>query len=153
MGIDSEKMSVQEMVTEYKDVVEQISRYLPWLEEKNGENLMTSFKQENWGNTVAIPRYDATLLNFIKTLENSGRINRNYDYVYKRYRIYDEDDEISLTHRATIKDMDMLFAILSKYVIKGRTKGVVWKTGIENGVYLEVVKKMKELIEFWTMPM
>lgn len=153
MGIESEKLSIQEMVEEYKTNVEEIAKFLPWLEAKNGENLMTSFKPENWGNTVAIPRYDATLLNFVKTLENSGRMNRNYDYVYKRYRIYDVADEISLTHRATIKDMDMLFAILSKYVIIGRTKGDVWKKGVENGVYLEVVKKMKELIEFWTMPL
>lgn len=153
MGFESEKNSILEAVSEYKESVEKIAVFLPWLEKKSGQNLMESFVPNNCATAMPIPRYDSNLLDFIKTLENSGRINKNYDYVYKRYKIYNEDDEISLTHRANITDMEMLFAILSKYVILGRTKGLIWKSGVENGVYFEVVKKMKELIEFWSMPM
>lgn len=152
MELDAEKKSVKEIVEEYRVTVEALAKYLPWLESKSGQNLMSQYVPEN-SSTVAIPTYDSTLLSFIKAVENTGRINRNYDYVYKRYKIYGDMDEISLTHRAGIQDMEMLFAILSKYVINGRVKGIVWKTGVENGVYYEVVKKMKELVEFWTMPM
>lgn len=152
MELESEKKSVEEQIEEYKDDVAKLSAYLPWLEKKSGQNLMSIYRPDSM-TSFSIPTYDSTLLAFIKEIENTQRVNRNYDYVYKKYRIFNEKDEVSLTHRAGLEDMDMLFAILSRYVIKGRTKGLVWKSGVENGVYLEVVRKMKELIEFWSMPM
>jgi len=54
--------------------------------------------------------------------------------------------------RARIQDMDLLGAILSRYIIKGRTKGMMWKEGVEYGVFYALVSKMKELIEFWDVP-
>ena len=152
MGLDSEKKSIDAMLAEYREVVTEISKYLPWLQSKSGEKPMSLYTPEGAGNTISIPVYDSTLLSFVKMLEKTGRMNRNYDYVYKNYKIYSTEDEISLIHRADLKDMDMLFAILSKYVIKGRTKGAYWNEAMENGVFYEVVKKMKELVEFWTMP-
>lgn len=152
MSLENEKKSIEGMLAEYREVVTEISKYLPWLESKSGEKPMSLYTPEGAQNTVSIPVYDPTLLSFVKMLDKTGRMNRNYDYVFKKYRIYSVDDEISMIHRAELKDMDMLFAILSKYVIKGRTKGVFWNEAMENGVFYETVKKMKELIEFWTMP-
>lgn len=152
MGLDSEKKSTKEMVDEYRGIVSEISKYESWLETKSSAELVSSYTPEGAGNTLSFPVYDPTLLSFIKLLEKSGRVNKNYDYVYKRYKIYSEEDEISLIHRANLTDMEMLFAILSKYVILGRTKGLVWKKGVENTVFYECVKKMRELIEFWDMP-
>ena len=54
--------------------------------------------------------------------------------------------------RARIQDMDLLGAVLSRYIIKGRTKGMIWKEGVEYGVFYAVISKMKELIEFWDIP-
>lgn len=153
MGIESEKKSIDEAVAEYKDLVGQIAAYLPWLESRSGENPTSVFKPEGGQNTLSIPVYDSTLLSFVKMLDKTGKMNRNYDYVFKKYGIYSLADEFSLIHRATINDMEMLFAILSKYVINGRTKGAYWKEAVENGIFYETVKKMKELIEFWSMPM
>ncbi|MCR4649319.1 MAG: hypothetical protein K5776_09605 [Lachnospiraceae bacterium] len=153
MGFESERKSIEEMLNEYRDVVADISKYLPWLETKSGEKSVSFVNPEGSENTMAIPVYDSTLLAFVKMLDKTGRMNRNYDYVFKRYRIYSVADELSLIHRADLKDMDMLFAILSKYVIRGRSKGAYWNEAVQNGVFYETVKKMKELIEFWSMPM
>ena len=153
MGLESEKKSIDEMLCEYREVVGEISKYLPWLESKSGEKPMSLYEPEGAKNTISIPVYDSTLLSFVKMLDKTGRMNKNYDYVFKKYKIYSTEDEISLIHRADLKDMDMLFAVLSKYVIKGRTKGAYWNEAMQNGIFYETVKKMKELIEFWTMPM
>ncbi|MBP5564120.1 MAG: hypothetical protein J6X45_00170 [Lachnospiraceae bacterium] len=152
MGLESEKKSTKEIVDEYKDCVTEIAKYLPWLESKKDADMVSQYKPGDSDGTLAIPVFDPTLLQFIKLLEKSGRMDKNYDYVYKRYRIYSEEDEISLIHRAQITDMGMLFAVLSKYVIRGRTKSEFWKKGVSNGAFCEAVKKMKELIEFWDMP-
>jgi hypothetical protein len=37
--------------------------------------------------------------------------------------------------------------ILSKYVIKGDVKGLIWSEGVQNGVYLAVLYKLKELMK------
>lgn len=153
MGLESEKKSIDEMLCEYREVVGEISKYLPWLEAKSGEKPMSLYEPEGAKNTISIPVYDSTLLSFVKMLDKTGRMNKNYDYVYKKYRIYSTEDEISLIHRADLKDMDMLFAVLSKYVLKGKVKGAYWNEAMQNGIFYETVKKMKELIEFWTMPM
>ena len=50
-------------------------------------------------------------------------------------------------------DIQKLGDILSKYVLKGMSKSTLWTEGMEEGVYYAVVNKMKELIEFWSMPM
>ncbi len=153
MGFESEKKTIAELVKEYKDVVDEICKYLPWLESKSGESPMSYVTPEGAQNTIAIPVYDSTLLSFVKMLDKTGRMNRNYDYVYKRYKIYSVQDEISMIHRADIKDMEVLFAILSKYVILGRVKGAYWVEAMKNGIYYEAVKKMREVIDFWSVPM
>jgi hypothetical protein len=33
------------------------------------------------------------------------------------------------------------------------TKGKMWSEGVKNGVFLAVIKKMKENVEFWDKPM
>jgi len=153
MGLESEKKSVEEMLEQYRDPVGEIAKYLPYLQTRSGESNISYVTPEGAKNTIAIPVYDSTLLSFIKLLEKSGKMNRNYEYVYKRYGIYSEADEKSLIKRADLKDMEMLFAILSKYVIRGRVKGVYWNEAMRNGIFYETVNKMKELIEFWSIPL
>lgn len=152
MSLENEKKSTKELVDEYKDIVTSLSKFIPWLEMKQGQNIMSNFVPQNAGLSLSIPRYDGMVIELVKALEASGKMNRNYPYIYRNQRIYDVDDEISLIHRATINDMDILFGILSKYIITGRVKARVWNEGVENGVYFESISKLKELIEFWDMP-
>lgn len=152
MIFESEKKSIRETVEEYKDSVEKLSAYLPWLYRKSGDTVMSGFKVEGMRGNFSIPTYDPTLLSLVKEIEKTGKINKNYEYSYIRHKIYTEEDEISHIRRAEIQNIDLIFDILSKYVIRGRIKGSEWNKGVQNGVYLEAVKKLKELMELWKEP-
>lgn len=150
---EKEKLSTAQFVAEYKDEVAKLLKYLPWLESKNGRSVVTHYSPEaTSASSMRIPTYDGTLLSFVKCADKTKFINRNYDYVYRRYRMVDYEDELRMIARAQIQDMDLLGAILSRYIIKGRTKGMVWNEGVEYGVFYAVIARMKELIEFWDMP-
>ncbi|MCQ2517910.1 MAG: hypothetical protein MJ119_04030 [Lachnospiraceae bacterium] len=151
--IDSERSSIEEIVREYKPEVEELVKFLPWLERRSGNEVMRMYDPGVSGAiTMGIPVYDGTLLQFVKYLGQTSFMNRNYMYVYRKYGIRTPKDELRIIARADIGSMDILGAILSRYTIQGRVKGAVWKEGMDNGVYLQTVKKLKELIEFWDMP-
>ena len=57
-----------------------------------------------------------------------------------------------MIERATIREMDVLKGILSKYILGGMTKGRVWTEGVANGSILKVLLKMKEILEYWDRP-
>ena len=79
-------------------------------------------------------------------------MDRNYRYVYSRYRIRTMQDELQMIGRTTIREMDVLKGILSKYVMEGMTKGRVWSEGVEKGIFLKVIRQMKEHLDFWDRP-
>lgn len=150
---ENEKLTTEQFVEEYKDDVRLLLKYLPWLESKQGLNVVSQYTPDSaTAGTMRIPTYDGTLLSFVKVADKTKFINRNYEYVYRRYRMNDYQDELRMIARARIQDMDLLGAILSRYIIKGRTKGMMWKEGVEFGVFYALVSKMKELIEFWDVP-
>ena len=62
-------------------------------------------------------------------------------------------DELRMIDRASIMDMDILKGILSKYVLGGMTKGRLWSEAVYNSIFLKVIRKMKENLEFWDKPM
>ena len=94
-----------------------------------------------------MPVYDSTLLNFVKEVKKTDFLNRNYVYTFSRYRMKTEKDELRVIEACSLQDITVLGDILSKYVIKGDVKGAMWAEGVQNGVYLAVLLKMKELME------
>ena len=72
---------------------------------------------------------------------------------FSRKKLQTAEDELKFIKTAQIMDMQALGDILSKYVLKGMTKGTLWSEGVSSGVFYSLVKQMKELIEFWTVPM
>ena len=153
--MDVRKEGIQELITKYRGDVEKLVKYLPWLEQNNKKSMKNSINPDENGSETAmkVPVYDSTLLSFIKTAKTTSFINRNYVYTFSVNRIKTAEDELQFIERAQIMDMQKLGDILSKYVIKGMTKGPVWSEGMESGVYYAIVSKMKELVEFWTVPM
>lgn len=143
----------QQVVNEYRADVERLARYLPWLESKKGGSVQQSYSgsgiQEH---SISFPVYDSTLLNFVKEAQRTKLMDRNYRYVYSRCRIRVVEDELLAVKRASIKEMDVLKAILSRYVMEGMTKGKRWSEAVENGVFLAVISKMKENLDFWDHP-
>lgn len=143
----------QQIVNEYKPDVERLVRYLPWLESKMGTSVQQSYSASGIGeHSVAFPVYDSTVMRFVKEAQRTHLMDRNYMYVYSRYRIRTVQQEIKAIEKASIKEMDLLKAILSKYVMGGMTKGRMWSEAVESGVFLYVLKKMKANLDFWDKP-
>ncbi len=148
--MDSDKLSVEEMVAYYKPDVESLIPYIPWLETHKGNEVSAAFQGEGVEkNSITFPVYDGTLMNFVKTARASSLIDRNYVYVYSRNRIRTTADEHRFIQNATIKEMGILWGILSKYILKGMTKATLWSEGVRNGIFLELLVKMREILAFW----
>lgn len=144
----------QQIIDAYKPDVEKLIRYLPWLEEKAGQKVSETFEGSGIReNSITFPVYDGTLMSFIKEVQRTKLLDRNYAYVYSRNRIRTVADELRMIDRSGIRDMDVLKGILSKYVMGGMTKGRLWTEAVQNKIFLNIVKKMKENIEFWDKPM
>jgi len=143
-------MTATQVVEQYKDDVNKLAAYLPWLMEKSGQAVSSIYTADGVGtNSVSFPVYDSTLMQFIKLAENTVFMDRNYRYVYTRNRLKNYEDEIKLIDSLTILQMDQLGGILSNYVLGGRTRARLWSEGMNYGIFLKVVEKSKELIDFW----
>ena len=132
----------------YKDDVVKLMKYLPWLQNVSGGSVSSVYSGQGIDKcSLAVPVYDATLLNFIKEIKSTDFLNRNYSYTYSRYRIKTAEDELRVIDACTLQDITVLGDILSKYSFKGDIKGAVWTEGVQNGVYLALLLKLKELME------
>lgn len=144
----------KQVVNEYKPDVERLIRYLPWLEEKAGTEVSQNYTGSGIGdNSIAFPVYDSTLLGFIKEVQRTKLLDRNYPYIYSRYHIRTVQDELRVIVSADITHMDILKGILSKYVMGGMTKGRMWTEAVHNRIFWYVIRKMKENLEYWDVPM
>lgn len=155
IGMDKEDLIYrQHVVNTYKPDVEKLIRYLPWLEQKAGTSVQETFEGNGIkGHSITFPVYDGTLMNFIKEVQRTTLLDRNYPYIYSRCHIRTIQDELRAIDRASIRDMDILKGILSKYVLGGMTKGRLWTEAVYNRIFLNVIRKMKQNIEYWDKPM
>lgn len=148
--MQSDKLSVEESVEYYKPDVESLAVFIPWLEAQKGKQASTVYSGEGLKeHSITFPVYDSTLMNFVKTAQASSLIDRNYVYVYSRNRIRTVQDERRFIQDATIKQMKDLWGILARYILGGMTKSMMWSEGVRNGIFLELLLKMKEILNFW----
>lgn len=142
------------IMEEYKSSVVPLLKYLPWLEQHSGQKTYTVYQGDGiQENSLSFPVYDGTLMRFLKEAEKTTLMDRNYRYVYTRNRINSHEDERKLIQRASWREWDQLRGILSRYVMGGRTKSVLWNEAVKEGIFLQTLQKMKEIIEFWDKPM
>lgn len=155
MAIEKDDLEYRhKVVNEYKEDVERLIRYLPWLEEKMGNRVSETYKGSGIeGNSLPFLVYDNTLMGFVKEVQRTNLLDRNYPYLYSRFFIRTLQDEMKMIAGADITHMDVLKGILSKYIMGGMTKGRLWTEAVQNGIFLQVVKKMKENLEFWDKPL
>ena len=146
----TDQLSNEEIIQYFRADADRLFRYLPWLQNKSGSAAYTKYSDERvTANSISFPVYDSTLLAFVKEAGNTCFMDRNHVYVYSRNRLKTEKDELSLISRATIRNMDDLAGILSNYILGGRTKALLWNEGVQKGVYLALLLKMKEIFDFW----
>ena len=149
--MEKDENYMREVADGYRPDVELLIKYIPWLETKAGTNTASSiYSGEGIGeHSITFPVYDGMLLNLVRDARRTKLLDRNYAYVYSRNRIRTVDEEQSYIEQATIRQMDGLRGILSKYILGGLTKGTVWTEGVTNGSILKVLTKMKEILEYW----
>ncbi len=151
---NSNKESISEMINTYREDIQNLSKYLPWLMKMNGQNLQMYQKPEGSGeHAMQVPVYDGTLLSFVKLAQKSKLMRRNYVYTFSKNRLRTAQDEIRFVQTAGVMDIPLVGDVLAKYILEGQRKGTVWNEGLYNGVYLAAVTKLKELVEYWTMPL
>lgn len=154
MAIENENLFRQEMIEKYRSIFENIFQYIPWLTQKQGMKTSHVYQGADMPvGSVPIAVYDGTLLSFVKDMQATGLMDRNYVYVYSRNGIYTAKDELSLIENAELPNIEDVFGIMAKYVLGGMTKGNLWTQAVENGVFLHALLKIKELLEVWDGPL
>lgn len=149
----NEKLSKDETINIYNSDVQMLLKYIPWLESKKGIDMTNYYSGNIDKSSLSIPTYDPTLLSFVKDTKKTQLIDKNYQYVYSKYYLRTVEDELKAIDIARISDMPLLKGILSKYVLMGMMKSTIWNEGVENQVYLHILKKLKDLMETWDQPL
>ncbi len=154
MGVEMDKAYMRELAGKYKLELSPLLRYMHWLEQNAGKNLTTSYNAgENGMSTMSFPVYDSTLLSFIKEAGKTSFMDKNYAYIYSRYRIQTPQQERDLIEKATMQDWNVLCGILTRYVRGGMTQSYLWTQGMTESILYLTLAKMKELVEFWDKPL
>lgn len=144
LDIDTRK----NLIKQYQPDAKRLVRYISWLETKRDGGVMQSFEGEGVEKTAfTFPVYDSTLLSFIKTARETQFITKNYQYVYNRNRIRNNEQEKKMVRNASLRDIGLLSGVLSRYVLGGMTKSVLWAQGVESGIFLEVLYRLRDLLE------
>ena len=143
----------QQLIAEYKQALEPFLKYLPWLEKNAGQTGSTLYEgSDSAAGTMHFPVYDSTLMSFVREMSKSPLMDRNYSYIYTRNRIKTHEDEKRYIASAELNDWGILRGILSKYVLGGMTKGILWSQGVQENIFYLVLKQMQKLIEYWDKP-
>ena len=136
----AENLSRREIVEKYTQRIEPFFKYIPWLEKVSGSKSASVYNGQGIGeHSMSFPVYDSTLMGFVKELAKSEMMNRNYAYLYSWNRMRTVDDELKFIDKASLYEIDVLEAILSKYTLGGMTKGLLWNQAVEYGVFLKVL--------------
>jgi len=130
------------IIKEYRPDLDRLMRYLPWLTNKKKSDVQGTYTGDDQIKVIPIPVYDSTLLQFVKEAGNSKFADRNYPYVYTRYRIKTHEDEIRVLNMVKGEDINVFRGILSKYVLGGRTKASMWAEGVDAGIYKAVLETL-----------
>ncbi len=152
--MDQDKLNREDQVEYYRMEVQKLISYIPWLEQQKSKQAYNTYTGDGLAeHSLSFPVYDSTLLGFVKTAKSTLLMNRNFLYTYSKYRLRTTADELAFIRKAELKDMGDLGNILSNYILTGMRKGSMWSKGVESGVFLELIVKMREIITFWDKPM
>ena len=144
----------RQKIKQYKKDVEPLFAYLSWFEEKKGARVSSVYGDEELQqHSMTFPVYDGTLLSFVKEVQRGELTDRNYVYVYSRYKISGPKDERRLIESVTIKNIEILTGILSKYICGGMTKSWLWSQAVEEGIFYAILLKFKALFDMWDQPL
>ena len=152
--MQKEKLSREAFLEMFREDVIRLSRYTPWFEKKSGDDVSRYYEDgDKMKHTLSFPVYDSILLSFLNDASTTVFMEQNYHYFYTRNRIQDYEDELRLIETADIMHMEALQCVLSRYVFGGMTKAYLWKDGVDHKIFLNILKKARQIIEFWEQPL
>ena len=151
--MENENEYLEELMKKYRDISQSLLRYITYFEQKKGQKNYQIYQGEQNTNSVAIPVYESTLLSFVKEVQRTGLVDRNYVYALSRNGIRTHEDEMRALDRVEFKDIELIYAIMAKYVLGGMTKGMLWSEAVENGTFLKCLQKLKEVLNVWDAPL
>lgn len=152
--MENENTYRQELMNKYRIIFKDLFRYIPWFEQKKGQKSFKLYSGDDLpSNSVSIPVYDSTLLAFVKEMQRSGLMDRNYVYVYSRLGLKTVQDEVNAIQSAELKDIDVILGVMAKYVLGGMTKGALWTQAEEEGIFYYSLLKIKDLLDVWDQPL
>ena len=145
---------LQELSTKYKEELTPLLRYLHWLEQTAGNDNSTQYDGgDNASGTMKFPIFDGTLLSFVREVDKTSFMDRNYLYVYSRLGLKTPADERRVIESAGIQEWNVLCGILTRYVRGGMTQSYLWRQGMSERIFYLVILKMKEIVEYWDKPL
>lgn len=150
--MDNDNAYRKQQIEKYRAVIDPFFRFIPWFKDRMGTQQAKTYEGKDIGHSIAFPVYDSTLLNFVKGMQAAELMDRNYPYVYSHYGIRGTEDEIYHINNATLKDIEIILGIMSKYVLGGMTKGLLWTDAVEKGIFYYSLVRMKEILEVWDQP-
>lgn len=136
----------EQIIEEYKEDLTKLLRYLPFLEKKSGKDVTEFYEGEGENKVIPVPVYDSTLLAFVKEFKTTKFLHKNYHYVYRRWRMLDAGAERVAMENATIRDIDLFRGIMSKYVLEGQRKAVMWTAAVEERIFVTALTKLRSLV-------
>ena len=152
--MQNQRYSRDEFLEMFKQDVIRLSKYIPWLEDKSGDDVSKNYQDGNkMDHTLSFPVYDSILLAFLNDASTTVFMEKNYQYFYTKNHIHDYQDELAMIERADIMHMDILLCILSRYVFGGMVKAYLWKAGVDHKIFVTVIKKARQIVEFWSEPL
>lgn len=147
--MEKELTSGELFILSYGDDIIKLSRYIAWLSQKSGEDVSKKYTGEMGKSSLHFPVFDSTLLSFVKEARGTKLMDINYRYAYTRRRIKNTEEEENAILSAGIKDIDLLKAVLSKYVMEGMVKSGKWAEAVDRQLFLQVLCKLKDLLDFY----
>ncbi len=146
--MQTDNTAALDFLRRYGNEVDELSGYIPYFEAK-GESVASEYNGEYGKSNLRFAVYDSTLLGFVNRARKMRLMDKNYIYTYTRNRIKTHEQERELIGKASLKDVDMLRAFLSRYVLEGQRKGYLWQEASRENIFALVLKKLKEIKDFY----
>ena len=103
--MDFQKDDRIDYLADYRDDMNKLLRYLPWMEEHRSAQVVSTYDgSETQKQSFSFPVYDSTLLSFVREAEKTKLMTKNYPYGYTRNGIRTTEQEIQFIRSARAKN-------------------------------------------------
>lgn len=134
------------IIEEYSADLKKLLVYLPYLRKQQNSVKQNFYEGEHGQKVVPVPVYDSTLLAFMKVAKTTKFVHRNYPYAYRRYKMETPEKEKEAMLKAKVSDIDLFRGVISKYVLEGMSKSVMWTIAANEGIFVTALECLDKLI-------